>query len=235
MTEDSADPRETEHHPRRRTKLTGHAAAEQRLLQGYLSGRLHHAWLIHGPKGIGKATLAYRLARFILHHPDPASAAGHTSLYVPPEAPAARRVGARAHANLLAIERTFVEKDKKLKSEIGVDVARAAGEFFGQTAGEAGWRIAIIDSADDLNRESANALLKHIEEPPHRSLFLVVAHQPGQLLATIRSRCIALPLSPLSLEETLAVLQDVGAGDDLGKAAELSGGSPGREIGRAHV
>jgi DNA polymerase III subunit delta' len=230
MSDDTEDPRETPWHPRRRTDLKGHGAEEKLLLKSYLSGRMHHAWLLTGRKGIGKATLAYRFARFILAHPDPQVVQASTTLYVPPEAPAARRIAARGHANLLVVERLYVEKDKKLKSEIGVDVARETGAFFGLTAGEAGWRICIVDCADDLNAESANAILKNLEEPPARSLFLLVSHRPGGLLRTIRSRCLSLQLGTLSDEDTLAVLKDLASGEDLRHAATLSGGSPGRAL-----
>lgn len=235
MAEDAIDPRETAWHPRRRFDLHGHGKAEERLLHGLQSGKLHHAWLLSGPRGIGKATLAYRFARFLLAIPDPAEALAHATLHVDPETGAARRIAARAHPDLLVVERAFDPKNKRLKREIAVDDARAASDFFARTAGEGGWRVAIVDSADDLNEESANALLKIIEEPPPRSVFLLVSHRPGALLRTIRSRCIRLNLQPLSLEKTLRVLRELPpvakAGDDvLRQAAELSRGSPGRAL-----
>jgi len=231
--EESPDPRETLDHPRRQHNLRGHREAEARLLHAIQAGRLHHAWLLSGPRGIGKATLAYRVARFLFAFPDPAMAQGLTTLEVAAGSPAARHVAAGAHPGLLVLERAYDIKNKRIKSEVAVDDARRVTQFFSQTSGHGGWRIAVVDTADDLNRESANALLKIIEEPPSQSLFLLVSHQPGSLLRTIRSRCIQLPLSPLGLGDTMAVLREMrleptGGEEELRRAAELSGGCPGR-------
>ncbi|MFO0993696.1 MAG: DNA polymerase III subunit delta' [Hyphomicrobiales bacterium] len=229
------DPRETDIHPRRRTNLVGHREAEQQLLRAYQSGRMHHAWLLAGPRGIGKATLAYRLARFILEFPKPGLAKDRSTLYVAPEAGVARRIVSRGHPDLLVLERQFDPKRERLKSEIVIEDAREASEFFSRTAGEGGWRICIVDSADDLNSASANSLLKILEEPPSRCLFLLVSHQPGSLLRTIRSRSLRLDLRPLNSDETLAVVKEVYGGEgqdesDLARAAILSAGSPGRAL-----
>src|SRR5262245_31361465 len=174
MSEEAEDPRETENHPRRRIDLRGHRAAEALLLRQYASGRMHHGWLFVGPRGIGKATLAYRLARFVLTHADPASAGESTNLYVPPDSPVAHRIAARGHADLFTLERAYDAKSERLKTEIAVDDVRRASGLFARTAGEGGWRICIVDAADDLNTESANALLKILEEPPAQSLFIMV-------------------------------------------------------------
>lgn len=232
MSSDSEDPREGPLHPRRRTDLKGHQAAEETLLRQYRSGRMHHGWLFAGPRGIGKATLAYRLARFLLSFPDPRLAGERTSLFIPAEAPVAHRIAARGHADLISLERAYDAKAERLKSEIAVDDVRKASAFFGRTAGEGGWRICIVDAAEDLNTESANALLKILEEPPGRSLFILVSHQPGRLLPTIRSRCLRLDLGPLSEAETIAVLETMGEHkpEDLSRAAQLSKGSPGRAL-----
>lgn len=236
MAEDFKDPRDVPWHPRRAATLLGHATAELRLLQSHQSGKLHHAWLMSGPRGIGKAALAYRFAKFLLNAPTSEKARTHNSLYVAPETPSARQVMASAHPDLLVIERAVDQRNKRLKTEIAVDDAREAQNFFARTSGAGGWRIAIVDAADDLNIESANALLKVIEEPPKQSIFLLVCHQPGRLLRTIRSRCLHLALDPLSTGNTLQVLRGLppeaveAEGEALRQAAELSRGSPGRAL-----
>lgn len=236
MAEEFKDPREVTWHPRRATGLLGHKGAEARLLQAHQTDRLHHAWLITGPRGIGKATLAYRFAKFLLHVPAPERAQAHMSLHVPAEAPAFRQVAASSHPDLLVVERAVDTRNKRLKSEIVVDDARAAQGFFARTSGAGGFRIAIVDSADDLNSESANALLKVIEEPPQKSIFLIVCHQPGRLLRTIRSRCLHLPLAALDSDTSMRVLTGLppeaieGEGDALRQAVALSHGSPGRAL-----
>ena len=231
---DDIDPRDTPLHPRRRAMLLGHEQAERKLLQAFHAGRLHHAWLITGPRGVGKATLAYRFARFLLKHPS--SSGTPTSLDVDPSDPVFHRVAAGSHPDLFVIERAYDLKSGKVKSETGVDVARGATGFFARTAGEGGWRVAIVDPADDLNEEAANALLKIIEEPPERSIFLILANSPGQVLSTIRSRSIRLTLAPLTEHLVVEVLRSVLAPEappagDLALAASLSRGSPGRAMG----
>lgn len=225
------DPRETQFHPRKRLALAGHHEAEQLLLRRVQSKRLHHAWLITGPRGIGKATLAYRLARFLLDCPDPESARARRDLSVDPESHAARWMASGSHPALHVVERAFDVKSSRLKSEIGVDDSRKTGAFFSRTAGDGGWRVAIVDAADDLNTESANALLKTLEEPPHRSVFLLVSHCPGRLLATIRSRCLRLDLQPLDQAQTCAVLRDILPDvENLERLAHLAKGSPGLAV-----
>src|SRR5665647_1725052 len=152
--------------PRETSALFGHADAEQALLESYQSGRIPHAWLIGGPPGIGKATLAYRLARFVLAHPDPKAPEVQkaTSLAVDAEHPVARRIAAQAQGDLLVLERVINEQTGKLYTVIRVDDVRRSVPFFGSTAGEGGWRIVIVDAVDDLQREGANALLKVLEE-----------------------------------------------------------------------
>jgi DNA polymerase-3 subunit delta' len=185
--------------PRATTVLFGHAEAENALLAAYRDRRLAHAWLIAGHPGIGKATLAYRMARFVLAHPDPGApqVRAATSVHVDAEHPAARRIAAQAHGDLLLLERTINEKTNKLRQDIQVDDVRRSVVFFGSTPGEGGWRIAIVDAVDELNREGANALLKVLEEPPQRAVLLLVSHSPGRVLPTIRSRCRLLSLRPL--------------------------------------
>ena len=222
MAEETDDPREVTWHPRHVTNLLGHDAAENRVLSAFASGKIHHAWLITGPQGIGKASLAYRFATSVLGSTDTQSRAAHW-------------ISSRAHPDLFVLERKWDSKAKKLKSEMAVDDARQLSEFFGLTAGGGGWRIAIIDTADDLNIASANALLKLIEEPPPKSIILLVCNQPGRLLRTIRSRCMSIELQPLTRESTLAVLKSLPldeppSAEALDMAVTLANGSPGRAL-----
>jgi DNA polymerase-3 subunit delta' len=222
--------------PRETAVLFGHAEAEQALLESYRHGRIPHAWLIGGPPGIGKATLVYRFARFVLAHPDPMAPAVReaTSLALDPENPVARRIAAQAQGDLLVLERTINETTGKLYTVIRVDDVRRSVSFFGSTAAEGGWRIAIVDAVDDLQREGANALLKVLEEPPERTLLLLISHAPGRELATIRSRCRRLLLRPLSVEDVaraIAASSGRGADDaDVKQAAAASDGSVGRAV-----
>lgn len=224
----------SETHPRQTLELIGHQAAEQALLEAYRGGRFHHAWLLGGPRGIGKATLAYRFARFLLANPDPASAAvcNAVDLAVLPEHPAAHRLAAQAHPDVFVLERSEDAETGKLPSFIPVERVRRIVPFFGATAGEGGWRIAIVDSADELNAFGANALLKLIEEPPKRSVVLLISHAPAQLLPTIRSRCRRLDLKPLEsaqVAEVLARLPDMPSQrEELIAAAEAGEGSVGK-------
>jgi DNA polymerase-3 subunit delta' len=213
-------------HPRERTELFGHAEAEAAVVAAFAQGRLPHAWLIGGLEGIGKATLAYRIARFVLSSLDRAAA----GLDVPAEHPASRQIAAQAHPDLLVLRRA-AEDGKKLPSEIPAAQARKSVGFFGSTAAYGGYRVCIVDSIDEMNRFGANALLKVLEEPPPRSLLLIVSHTPGRVLATIRSRCQRLMLRPLSTDDVTRALQSLApAMDDLpvdriAQAAEASGGS----------
>jgi DNA polymerase-3 subunit delta' len=186
-------------HPRETLPWFGHDEAERGLLEAYRGGRMPHAWLIGGPPGIGKATLAYRMARFVLAYPDCAApqvqSAG--SLALPADHRAVRLIASQGHPDLLVLERRPGESGA-LRTVIAVEDVRRLVPFLGSTAGEAGWRVVVVDSADELNAAGANALLKLLEEPPRRCLFLIVSHAPGRLLATIRSRCRRLLLRPLA-------------------------------------
>ncbi|MFN3656316.1 MAG: DNA polymerase III subunit delta' [Pseudolabrys sp.] len=218
MSDDSDDDR-TAKLPRETDVLFGHAEAERALLDAYKSGRMPHAWLIGGPPGIGKATLAYRLARFVLAHPDPAApeVQNATSLAVEPDDPVARRIAVQAQGDLLVLERVINEQTGKLYTVIRVDDVRRTVSFFGSTSGEGGWRVAIVDAVDDLQREGANALLKILEEPPARTLLLLVSHSPGRELPTIRSRCRRLLLRPLAEDDVVRALA-AATGRDPGEA-----------------
>ena len=173
--------------PRANPELFGHENALRALDGLYRAGRLPHAILLAGPRGIGKATLAFRFARSLL------SATGDAG----PESGVFRRIAAGSHADLLTIERALDPRRGRLKSEIGVEEARAAALFLRMTAAEEGWRIVIVDGAEEMTRNAQNALLKILEEPPPRSLLLLLSHNPGRLLPTIRSRCRSVLLAPL--------------------------------------
>ena len=199
-------------HPRETGLLFGRARAERELLEAYRADRLHHAWLIGGRQGTGKATLAWRFARFLLAHPDPAAAAVRDApdLSVAPEHPAARRVASGAPGDVAVLRRAWNDKSGKFFSEIRVDEVRKMSGLFQQASRAGGYRVCIIDTAEHLNANSANALLKLIEEPPSRSLFLVLAHHPAQVLPTLRSRCRKLVLDPLDPVDAVAALRALG-------------------------
>jgi DNA polymerase III subunit delta' len=221
--------------PRETIVLYGHAEAEQTLLAAYRSLRFPHAWLIAGPAGIGKATLAYRMARFMLAHPDPGASAVQSakSLHVDADHPVARRIAAQAQPDLLVLERTINEKTGKLRQDIQVDDVRRTVAFFGSTAGEGGWRIAIVDAVDELNLSGANALLKILEEPPRRAALLLVSRSAARLLPTMRSRCRALALRPLDAADVArAVAAAVGGRPDAAETVAASVAADG-SVGRA--
>lgn len=217
-------------------QLFGHADAEKTLLDAYRGGRIPHAWLIGGERGLGKATLAYRLARFVLAYPDPSFPAVQkaTSLDVPADHPTARRIAGQAHSDLLVIRRVVNDKTSKMFTEIRVDDIRRTVPFFGSTAGEGGWRVAIVDPLDELNKNGENALLKVLEEPPPRTLLLLICHAPGRVLPTIRSRCRSLMLRALDTEDVERALSAAMGGEaetgDIRAAAAAASGSVGRAL-----
>jgi DNA polymerase-3 subunit delta' len=221
--------------PRETGVLFGHREAESAMLSAYRSGRIPHAWLIGGPQGIGKATLAYRMARFVLTHRDPASdnVQHAETLWIDPAEAVARQVASGAHGGLLTLERTANDKGV-MRTVITVDETRETISFFGSTAAAEGWRVCVVDTVDELNPNAANALLKILEEPPQRSLFILVSHAPARVLATIQSRCRKLRLRPLSTDDVIraAALASGRAADDaaLAEAATASEGSVGRAL-----
>lgn len=223
MAEEATDPRETPLHPRFCQRLVGHKDAVDGFERVFSAGKPHHAWLFSGPKGIGKASMAYRLAKSVL-----TSATGSTR--------AASWLAVRAHPDFHVLELSVSDaKTGKLKSEISVEDVHAFASFFGRTSGQGGWRVGLVDCADDLNREGANALLKLVEEPPDRSLIFIVNHEPGRLLHTLRSRCLRLPLKRLTAGEVEDVLsrlplEDKPTDDVVRNAAELCSGSAGRAL-----
>src|SRR5437868_8484478 len=194
-------------HPRETARLVGQDEALARAARAIRGGRPPQAWLITGPPGIGKATLAYRIARYLLAFG--ATAEGPEDLSVPANNTAAIQVAAASHPGLLVLKRGAHPDTGKLMTVLSVAEIRKLGGFFGMTSGAGGWRVAVVDTADDMNDAAANALLKLLEEPPSRAMLLLVANVPGRLLPTIRSRCQRLNLRPLELAVLEAELKQL--------------------------
>lgn len=236
--------------PRANPDLLGQEQAEAQLAAVYAAGRGAHAWLFSGPKGIGKATLAFRLARWLFRHgtgervggaspaaadlfgaepPPPAS----PSLFVDPGEPVFRRVASGGHADLFTLEPGLDPKRGTPRTEISVAEVRAASTFLAATAAEGGWRAVIVDPAEAMNRNAANALLKTLEEPPPGAVLILVSHAPGMLPATIRSRCRTLTLAPLSTPTLAALVQRYRpetTADEAAVLARLARGSIGHAL-----
>ncbi|SFT51268.1 DNA polymerase III subunit delta' [Sedimentitalea nanhaiensis] len=203
-------------HPRETARLFGQDAAQDDFLRAFTSDRLHHGWLLTGPRGVGKATLAWRIARFLLATPPPqndgmsGAPLGPTTLDIDPDHPVAHRVQAGADPGLATITRTVNDKTDRMREEIVVDDIRRLNRFFGLSATDGGRRVVIVDAADEMNTSAANALLKMLEEPPARTTLLLISHQPSRLLPTIRSRCRTLRLAPLNSAHMQAALAQTG-------------------------
>jgi DNA polymerase-3 subunit delta' len=228
--------------PRLNPYLVGHESAEQDFLGAWTSGRLAHAWLICGPRGIGKATLAYRMARFVMSQgPNIQSS---SNLFGEPAVPQTlqasaenvvfRRIAALGHGDFKSIERGWSDtKQTKRKTVIGVDEVRKVGSFLTKTPAEGGWRAVLVDAADEMNQNAANAVLKVLEEPPRRALLFLIAHNPDRLLPTIRSRCRRLDLRPLELKQVTVLMNryrsDLSS-EDTAALAVLGDGSIGRAL-----
>ena len=214
--------------PRANPLLLGHAAAEATLAEALRSGRMHHAWLLTGPPGIGKATLAFRFARRLLAGPSPDG-----SLALDERDPVFRRVAVGAHADLLTLERAWDDKRKRARTEIVVDDVRRVADFLHLTPAEGGWRVVVLDGAEDMNRNGANALLKVLEEPPPRAILLLACSAAGRLLPTIRSRCRRLRMPTLddaAMAELLARYLPDTSEEERGRLATLAEGSIGRAL-----
>ena len=221
-------------HPRNTIALFGHAGAEAAFLSAFNAGRMHHGWLISGPSGVGKATLAWRLARFLLATPvadggmfDPDTP---DSLDIEPDHPVARRLAALSEGRMFLLRRGLNEKETAVSSDLRVDEVRKMKLFFTLSAADGGRRAAIIDTADEMTPGAANALLKLLEEPPAGVTLFLISHQPHKLLQTIRSRCRTLRLSALNADDLSSALTQAGgtlSPPDVQAMAELAGGSVG--------
>lgn len=241
-------------HPRTVASLFGYHAIEAALAEQFRAGTLHHSLLITGPKGIGKATLAYRFARFILSGgaslaeseahpfslfgPEPTDGVteGDGALFMPESHGIFKRVAGGSHADLLTIEPAFDTKKGVQKDEIQAEVAREMGEFLSLTPAESEYRVVVIDAADQLNEKAANALLKSVEEPPERAFVIIVCHNPLSILPTIRSRCRVVKLATPDLTAFASVLHAHAPQIDMQEydaLHALSLGSPGFSIALA--
>ncbi|MCF1709611.1 DNA polymerase III subunit delta' [Tabrizicola sp. J26] len=227
-------------HPRETGHLYGQAAAEAAFLDSYRRGRLHHGWLLTGPRGVGKATLAWKIARFLLA--TPADDGGMfappppETLDIPADHPVARRTRSLGEPGLFLLRRGENDSGSGLSAEIRIDEVRKVKHFFQMSAADGGRRVVIIDAADEMNVQASNGVLKILEEPPQDATLLLISHQPSRLLPTIRSRCRELRLAALGPEDMAAALTAAGGETDAPEAlAELSGGSVGEAIRIANL
>jgi len=208
--------------PRSNPMFFGHEQAKELLLEGYTSGKLAHGWLISGPRGIGKATLAYHFARMLL--------AGSDAMDIGESDPVFRRMIADSHSDFRVVEPIFDPKKEEAAREITIEQAREIGQFLSLTPGESKWRVVIVDSIDALNVKAANAILKILEEPPPQAILMLISHNPGALLPTIRSRCRQLRLNGLTDAEFGKILRNIAPEIDsslLPALREMSDRSPG--------
>lgn len=225
-----ADAIEEALHPRFAPALLGQEAAVAQFFEALRAGKLHHAWLMTGPKGVGKATMAWKMAAHLITHgaelPE-----GMADFANDPHSPATRQLLALSHPQFFLLRRKYDEKAGRLAQNILVDDVRALRQFFQLSAADQGYRVVIIDTVDEMNIAAANALLKILEEPPQRAVILLISHQPSLILPTLRSRCRRLTLGPLSDEMVQRVIRACDAqteAHDL--VVELAGGSAGEAV-----
>lgn len=224
-------------HPRETRALYGLEAAEAVFAEALTSDRMHHAWLLAGPAGVGKATLAYRVARAALAQPEERDLFGQ-GLAIEPQSRTDRQVCALSHPSLFVLRRLYDPKTKRFPQIIPIDEVRRLKSFLSLSSGDEGRRVVIVDTADELNLNAANALLKSLEEPPGRTIFLLITSAPGRLLATIRSRCRVIGLAPLSdlnlkraASEALTTAgKTIPEAHDWDKLVPLAEGSAGRAL-----
>jgi DNA polymerase-3 subunit delta' len=225
-------------HPRETPRLFGQAEAEAAFLGAVTSGRLPHGWLLTGPRGVGKATFAWRAARFLLATPidegDGLFGAPPPpgSLDIDEGHPVAARLRALSEPGLCLIRRGPRPDGKALSDVIRVDEVRRVKSFFGMSAGGNGRRVVIVDNADEMNPSAANALLKELEEPPKNAVLFLISHRPSGLLPTIRSRCRTLRFGALDTGDLQAALEQAGHAtpENATGLAELAGGSVGEAV-----
>lgn len=227
-------------HPRDTARLIGHASAEQMFWDAFNAGKLHHAWLITGPRGVGKATLAWRLARFLLATPsldggmfDPPVP---KTLDIPLDHPIARRIAAGSESRAAVVRPLYDAKKDRLAQIIDVEQIRDLKANFSLKATDGGRRTVIVDAIDDMNPNAANAFLKLLEEPPAEVTFFLISHRPSGLLPTIRSRCRELRVGPLSAADLSDALTAAGGEvADPVALSELAGGSVGAAFELANL
>ena len=227
-------------HPSETSIIFGQQAAINQFLAAFNTGRLHHAWMVTGVRGIGKATLTWQIAKFLLATPDPINGGGLfglpepvLTLYIDKEHPIVRRIEAGSEPGLMSVRRAYDEKRKKFKQMITVDEIRNIKSFFTLSATDGGRRVVILDCAEDMNQSAANALLKILEEPPQNAYLLLVSHQPARLLPTIRSRCRELrlkQLTPLDMVRSLEAAEIDVTDIDPNALEVLAGGSVGEAV-----
>lgn len=212
--------------------MIGHLEAEAAFLEGWQGGRLHHAWLLAGPQGMGKGAFAARVARFLVTHGRGGDGQG-VSLDDPGDDTAARLVDAGHHPEILHLTRQLKDKSKDLARNITIDQVRAMIRRLHLSLSLGDWRVIIVDAIDDLETDAANALLKTLEEPPAKTLFLLVSHSPGRLLPTIRSRCRTMRFQPVDHDVMTAWLHDLRPMLDMAEVRAIvaaAGGVPGKAL-----